>query len=208
MMFIITMITCYAHVLLTLLGVTVAQNTCNGRAEYCNRRYSDVSLIGAHDSPFVGILPVDNQDLSVTGQLDFGIRFLQGQTHLDSDGSLNLCHTKCSLRDAGTLITFLQTIKSWMDNNPNEVITLLITNGDNLAISKFDQAVESSGIKPYAFVPSSSPSVLSIDSWPTLQTLIHSGNRLVVFLGENVLQLVYICTYVVSSVIWQSISDF
>jgi hypothetical protein len=144
------MIICYALVLLTLSWVALTQNTCNGRAEYCNRRYSDVSLIGAHDSPFVGSSQVDNQNLSPTGQLDFGIRFLQGQTHLDSDGSLNMCHTECSLSDAGTLVSFLQTIKSWMDQHPNEVITLLITNGDNLAIGRFDLAFESSGIKPYA----------------------------------------------------------
>jgi len=167
------------------LSVAIAQTLCNGRSEYCSRSYSNVSLIGAHDSPFVGDLPQDNQDLSVTAELDFGIRFLQGQTHQNLEGELDMCHTNCLLEDAGSLVSFLQTVKTWLDNHPNEVVTLLITNGDNLDISRFDAAFSDSGIKPYTFVPSTSPGVLPIDSWPTLQELIDAGTRVVAFLGRK-----------------------
>jgi hypothetical protein len=171
-------------ILTALLSPAVAQTACNGRAEYCDRSYSNVSLIGAHDSPFVGELLTDNQDLSVTDELNFGIRFLQGQTHDNVEGTLDMCHTNCLLKDAGTLVSFLQTVKTWLDSNPNEVVTLLITNGDSLDISRFDTAFSDSGIKPYAYVPPTSPNVLPIDQWPTLQELINAGQRVVAFLGE------------------------
>jgi len=59
---------------------------------------------------------------------------------------------------------------------------LLLTNGDNVDVSRFDAAFTSWGNKPYTFIPASSPGVLPIDAWPTLQELISVGTRLVVFL--------------------------
>lgn len=62
------------------IGFCSAQTACNGNAALCDRLYSNISLIGTHDSAFVGDLPTENQDLSVTDQLNAGIRFLQAQT--------------------------------------------------------------------------------------------------------------------------------
>jgi hypothetical protein len=169
---------------LAFAGTALGQTLCNGNADYCGRSYSDVSFVGAHDSPFVGDLPTDNQNLAISAQLDFGIRFLQGQTHMNGD-TLDLCHTSCLLEDAGSLEDFLGEVKTWMDANPNEVITLLITNGDNVGIGNFSDAFTASGITQYAFVPQGSPSVLGISDWPTLQDLITAGTRLVAFLGKS-----------------------
>ncbi|PGH16026.1 hypothetical protein AJ79_02006 [Helicocarpus griseus UAMH5409] len=170
--------------LLTLalpLGL-LAQTVCNGRAEYCNRRYSDISFIGAHNSPFVGYLPQHNQEISVTTQLNLGIRYLQGQTHLNARGKLRMCHTSCFLENAGGLDAYLKKVKQWLDDNPDEVVTLLITNGDRLDISRFDEAFRKSGIIRYIFVPPSTPHRLPMDEWPTLQQMIRSEKRVVVFL--------------------------
>lgn len=153
---------------------------CNGHAELCNRIYSNVTFIGAHDSPFVGILPSDNQIDSVTEQLNQGVRYLTAQTH-DKDGTIELCHTSCILLDAGTLQAFLTTVKTWMDSNPNEVVTLLLTNGDGIDINLFGDDFEAVGLDTYAYAPSGT---LAIGSWPTLGTLISSGKRLVVFMGR------------------------
>ncbi|MCJ1390804.1 hypothetical protein MMC18_003665 [Xylographa bjoerkii] len=169
-------------VLTITLPHVAAQTACNGSPALCDRIFSNVSQIGTHDSAFVGLLPQDNQDLSVTAQLDAGIRFLQAQSHVDPFGTLSLCHTSCFEEDAGPVESYLATIKTWLDANPNEVLMLLLTNGDNVDVSMFDVAFSSSGIKPYAFVPASSPGVLAIDAWPTLQQLILAGTRLVMFL--------------------------
>ena len=160
-----------------------AKTLCNGHAELCGRRYSNITAIGAHDSAFVGQLPQDNQELSVTAQLDAGIRFLQVQSHKNIFGKLQLCHTSCFEEDAGTVETYLSTVKSWLDANPNEVLTLLIVNGDNVPVSMFDDAYTSSKLKSYAYTPPTSP--LAIDAWPTLQEMITARTRLVAFLDAG-----------------------
>ncbi|KAK2790355.1 hypothetical protein FQN52_005623 [Onygenales sp. PD_12] len=184
----------YFLLILTLPLGLLAQSVCNGRAEYCNRRYSELSFIGAHNSPFVGFLPQHNQEISVPGQLNVGIRYLQGQTHLNVWGRLRMCHTSCFLESAGGLDAYLRKVKSWLDDNPYEVVTLLVTNGDRLDISRFDEAFVHSGIIPYAYIPPTTPSPLPMDAWPTLQQMIESGKRLVVFLDyeANVHRVPYI----------------
>jgi hypothetical protein len=132
--------------------------------------------VGALDDPRI------NQEISVSGQLDAGIRFLEAQTHKDAFGTLSMCHTSCLLYDAGSLVSYLSTIKTWLDNNPTAQISLLLANGDNVDISMFDDAFKSSGMKSYAFVPSTSPNQLPMDQWPTIGELIDSGKRAVVFL--------------------------
>ncbi|KAK2747532.1 hypothetical protein FQN57_002025 [Myotisia sp. PD_48] len=159
-----------------------AAELCNGRAAYCDRKYAQMSFVGAHNSPFVGPLPQHNQDISVTKQLDLGIRYLQGQTHKDPDGVLSMCHTSCQLEHAGSLTSYLATVKKWLDGHPDEVVTLLITNGDRLDIKEFDDSFGSAGVKNYIFVPPSSPQALPIDKWPTMRELIKSGKRMIVFL--------------------------
>ncbi len=165
------------------LALTQAQILCNGYAELCGRQYSNITTIGTHDSAFVGDLPQDNQDVSVTAQLDAGIRFLQAQSHKNLLGTLELCHTSCFEEDAGSVESYLSTVKTWLDANSNEVLTILLVNGDNVPVSMFDDAYTSSGLKSYAYTPPTSP--VGIDAWPTLQDLINAGTRLVAFLDAG-----------------------
>ena len=165
------------------LAPSLAQNLCNGYAELCGRLYSNVTTIGTHDSAFVGELPQDNQGVSVTAQLDAGVRFLQAQSHKNILGTLELCHTSCLEEDAGSVESYLSTVKAWLDANPNEVLTILLVNGDNVPVSMFDAAYTSSGLKSYAYTPPTSP--VAIDAWPTLQELILAGTRLVAFLDAG-----------------------
>ena len=160
-------------------STAAASVACNGNAALCSRSYSNVSLIGSHDSAFVGELVTDNQDVSITAQLNDGIRFLQAQTHYFFD-VLSMCHTSCWELDAGSLKNYLSPIKTWLDANPDEVVTLLLTNGDSKDVSLFGDAFKSSGLDTYAYAPSGK---LSISQWPTLQEMIDAGDRLVVFLG-------------------------
>ena len=160
-----------------------AQTLCNKHAELCGRKYSNVTNVGAHDSAFVGQLPQDNQGVSVTAQLDAGIRFLQAQSHKNIFGDLQLCHTSCFEEDAGPVESYFATVKTWLDANPNEILTILIVNGDNVPASMFDDAYSASGLKKYAYTPPTSP--LAIDAWPTLQEMITAGTRLVAFLDAG-----------------------
>lgn len=155
---------------------------CNGNAALCSRLYSDVALVGTHDSAFVGILPTDNQQNSVATQLDDGIRFLTAQTHLN-DGELYLCHTTCTEENSGLLTDYLTTVGTWLAANDGQVVTLLLTNGDGEPVSMFGDALVTAGVDSYAFAPSGT---LTMSEWPTLQTMIDDGDRLVVFMGMSI----------------------
>ncbi|KAJ8132394.1 hypothetical protein O1611_g1225 [Lasiodiplodia mahajangana] len=154
---------------------------CNNSPSLCDRSYSNITHMGAHDSSFLRDASTGNsvagtQYYNATVALDAGIRLLQLQVH-DLNGTIEMCHTLCSLLDAGSLEDWLVDIKYWMDNNPNEVVTLLIVNSDSKTAAEFGSVFESSGISEYGYTPSSS-------GWPTLQTMIDAKTRLVTFIAS------------------------
>ncbi|KZT74978.1 PLC-like phosphodiesterase [Daedalea quercina L-15889] len=156
-------------------------SVCNGYSELCDRSFGNVTFVGAHDSYAVSsINPAANQDVNVTEQLENGVRMLQMQTHNES-GTIQLCHTSCLLLNGGTLQTYLESVKSWMDDNTNDVVSLLIVNSyDNFSPAQYDTVFKAVGLDTLAYAPSSAS--LSYTEWPTLGDLIDNGTRLVVFL--------------------------
>ncbi|EFX02694.1 hypothetical protein CMQ_2623 [Grosmannia clavigera kw1407] len=172
---------------LLLAGIAVAASlpqraqSCNGSPDLCDRLYSNVAYVGSHDSAFVGILPTQNQYISVADQLSLGVRFLQAQSH-NKNGVIELCHTTCAEEDAGTLATYLASVKTFLDDNPNEVVTLLLTNGDSIAIADYGTVFTAAGLDTYAYAPSGTP---ALADWPTLGALISSGKRLIVFMDYH-----------------------
>jgi hypothetical protein len=142
--------------------------------------------MGAHDSAFLrdkstSFSTSGNQFYNATIALSAGIRLLQAQVH-NLNGTLELCHTSCTLLDGGSLETFLSDIKTWMDANPNEVVTLLLVNSDDESAATFGSAFTSSGISTYGYTPTSTSGPIS--TWPTLQTLITANTRLVTFIAS------------------------
>ncbi len=105
---------------------------------------------------------------------------MQAQVH-NSNGTLELCHTTCALLDGGSLSTWLSEIKYWMDNNPNEVVTLLLVNSDDESTATFGTVFNSTGISEYGYTPTSTTGPIS--TWPTLQTLIDANTRLITFIA-------------------------
>ncbi|GAA6016099.1 hypothetical protein JCM10207_004443 [Rhodosporidiobolus poonsookiae] len=166
-----------------LLTSATAQTTCNGYSEYCSRKYSEVSIIGAHNSYGVqkGSIAA-NQNYTVSTQLDNGIRMLQVQGHMNGN-DLHLCHTSCLLLDAGTFTSYLTDVKTWLDANANEVITILMVNTDGVAPSVWAQSYTDSGLDTYAYTPTNVP--VAYADWPTYSELISSGKRVVSFLAQN-----------------------
>ncbi|CAK5264535.1 unnamed protein product, partial [Mycena citricolor] len=164
-------------------GTLRRATTCNGHSELCNRSYGNITYIGAHDSYAVGTnnLAV-NQDYDITQQLTDGVRMLQSQVHNNS-GTIQLCHTSCVLYNGGTLQDYLTKVKTWMDANPNEVVTLLIVNSDNFPASSFASVFAAAGVDKLSYAPTSLP--LTYNNWPTLSTLIDAGTRLVTFLDNG-----------------------
>ncbi|KAJ9238109.1 hypothetical protein DTO271D3_7962 [Paecilomyces variotii] len=153
---------------------------CNGYPEFCTRNYSNITMVAAHNSPFVR--PgnwASNQALPVTTQLNDGIRMLQFQTHWENN-TIWLCHTSCDILNAGTLESYLVTVTQWLRQNPYDVLTILMGNSDFIGVGNYSSPIESSGLIDYVYTPPRIP--MGVNDWPTLSSMILSGKRVVVFL--------------------------
>ncbi|SLM40953.1 PLC-like phosphodiesterase, TIM beta/alpha-barrel domain [Lasallia pustulata] len=156
---------------------------CNQYPEFCTRKYSNITYVAAHNSPFTNPNnAAANQQLSVTQQLDDGIRMLQGQTHLVGN-TLYYCHTSCDLLNAGTAQSYFANITSWVKAHPYDVVTVLIGNGDYIGVGNFTSPLESSGLAAYAYTPPKIP--MSLSDWPTLSEMILTNKRVVIFLDYD-----------------------
>ncbi|KAI6031557.1 PLC-like phosphodiesterase [Pisolithus microcarpus] len=170
----VTLIACYVPFLALLSELVAASpsksgfrraTTCNGSPDLCDRSFGNVTFVGTHDSYAVG---VNNRRFSQ--QLKDGVRMLQVQVHNQS-GTLELCHTSCLLYDGGPFSAYLETVKSWLDANPNEVLSILVVNSDGFPPTAYDSLYKSHRC------PAS--------QWPTLGTLIDSGTPLITFMDAN-----------------------
>ncbi|EPE04999.1 tat pathway signal sequence [Ophiostoma piceae UAMH 11346] len=181
---------------------------CNGYAELCDRRYSNVSMVGAHNSPFVLSKNLAaNQAFHVTQQLDDGIRFVQGQIHWPKNSTTpHFCHTSCDLLDAGPITDWLGEVRQWVDSHPSDVVTILLGNGDYSTPDKYAPFIESTGITKYAYVPSNN-SQMQPDDWPTLGEMIRESKRVVMMLDYKADRAAYPWLLDEFSLFWETPFD-
>lgn len=156
---------------------------CNGFPEFCTRQYSNITMVASHNSAFV--VPnnaASNQELPIIDQLNDGIRMLQGQVQWENGTTYN-CHTSCSQLNAGPWQDGLEIVRSWLQENPYEVLTILIGNSDFTVVENFVPAITNAGLLPYVYEPTYIPQ--HRDQWPTLGEMILTNKRLVFFMDYN-----------------------
>ncbi|KAF2846320.1 PLC-like phosphodiesterase [Plenodomus tracheiphilus IPT5] len=181
----------------TASGTSPAQpsNTqpCNNYAEFCNRKYSNITEVAAHNSPYTRANNVArNQEYGVTQQLNDGIRMLQGSAHY-VNGTLFYCHSSCDLLNAGTVEDYLVEVTAWVEAHPFDVVTILFGNsnwadtdadGKPLVTSvDFADPIEKSGLKQYIYQPPKP--AMTLEDWPTLSEMILNNDRVVTFIDYN-----------------------
>jgi hypothetical protein len=83
-----------------------------------------------------------------------------------------LCHDSCA-RGAIDLVDALSQVRHFLDDNPDEVVTLIIQN--DISSDDTTAAFEAAGLDGYLYTHQAD------DDWPTLGRMIHDGRRLVVF---------------------------
>ncbi|KAF9280900.1 hypothetical protein BGZ68_006950 [Mortierella alpina] len=168
----------------SLVHSSQAQKLCNGYAELCARPYNKVAFATTHNAfaSSAGALGA-NQNHAISVQLKDGIRALMLDSYnplTGNTGDIQLCHTACTLLDGGSLSKALEQIKTFLENNPNEVITIFFENAGNLAASQFQTVYTAVGMDKYAFTqPAAS------GNWPTLGEMIATGKRLVSFIDSG-----------------------
>lgn len=165
-----------------------------------SRRYDQVCTLVAHNA----YANIDDgwwyaqQTHTIPEQLDMGARGLELDIYLqDIGGTRQIVYDHAGaanwlmyygarwklLRDS------LGEIKTWMDDNPQEVVTLILEQGPGLnnPDPRLTEAFTDAGIAGYVFYanqvnrgPHGTWDVRT-QGWPTLQWLVDNGKRLVVF---------------------------
>jgi hypothetical protein len=80
----------------------------------------------------------------------------------------------------GTLETYLTTVVQWLQQNPYEVISIVMGNFDLVPVGNFTDPIINSGLSKYVYTPPKVP--MALDDWPPLSNLILTGKRVVVFM--------------------------
>ena len=161
------------------LGVTLPTPlVCNGHEALCARSYGEVSFPMAHNAMNSEeerwTLP--NQGPRVWNQLELGIRGFMLDTYVDR-GETVLCHGPCAL-GRRPFVDVLRDLKLFMDCNPGEVITLILEAHIDEETTRV--AFEQAELMSYLHMQTTGS-----QAWPTLESMIRSGRRLVVFTESN-----------------------
>ncbi|TPX71431.1 hypothetical protein SpCBS45565_g01014 [Spizellomyces sp. 'palustris'] len=171
-------------------------STCNGFAELCHKRYDEVCFGVTHNAFAVAPL-VDatanimksavNQDPGyiLDYQLEDGYRGFKVAVWQNKTGAVHLCHGKCENSfisyDAGPFVTFLTSIRRFLDSNRNEIVTVFLENVANLDANTMASQFDAAHLTPYVYVPPDESPI----RWYTLQDMIVANTRLVVFMDKH-----------------------
>ncbi|POS87396.1 hypothetical protein EPUL_001110 [Erysiphe pulchra] len=158
----------------------INETPCNNYPEFCSRKYSNITEVSAHNSPFIRAGNAGaNQALSVTAQLNDGIRLLQAQIRFINE-TPHFCHTSCQILDAGPITDYLGVVRDWVSSHPYDIVSILLGNGDYRPVTQIAPYVEDSGLLPYAYLPPKIP--MMRNDWPTLSSMILTGKRVLFFM--------------------------
>ncbi|MFT4569811.1 MAG: hypothetical protein ACI8TX_000287 [Hyphomicrobiaceae bacterium] len=159
-----------------------ADGRCNGSSLLCDRAFDAVSYPTSHNA-FTNAdegWGVPNQNLGMARQLEDGVRSLMLDTHY-FEGSAHLCHSTCNQNEISKwrepLVDGLVRVAEFLDENPGEVVSFIL----EAYISEADTAtaMAAAGLDVYAHEQTLG------QPWPTLQELIDSGKRLIVFTDDG-----------------------
>ncbi|KAH9883262.1 PLC-like phosphodiesterase [Xylariomycetidae sp. FL2044] len=193
----------------TSSAVPTVTNTqpCNNYAEFCARKYSNITEIACHNSPFVQQNNLAaNQQYDVTQQLNDGVRFLQAQIQWPTGGSEpHFCHTSCDILDAGPITDWLTQVRNWVQAHPYDVVTILLGNGNYSVPELYVPFIEQTGILRYIYTPPLVP--MGLNDWPTLSEMILGGQRVVMFMDYMANQTKYPWLQDEFSQMWETIFD-
>jgi hypothetical protein len=149
---------------------------CNGDSSLCAKRYDEVCYVTTHNAfNYQGAFFFPNQNYPVATQLNDGVRALMLDVYWYNNQP-TVYHSSNFLGNE-PLIDLLNDIKTFLDQHPNEVVTIIfesyITSAQTEAV--FQQA----GLLPYCHVQNIA------QPWPTLGAMIQANTRLVVMTDAN-----------------------
>ena len=116
----------FISVFLCFSCITNIFSQCNGSDDLCDKRYNEVAYLTTHNSfnsSQDGFL-FPNHNTNIKAQLNFGVRAFMIDVY-DVNGESVVYHGY-SFLGSKPLSTYLDTIKYFLETNPNEIITLIL----------------------------------------------------------------------------------
>ena len=176
-----------------------------------SRRYDQYCYLMSHNSfaDFLNGWWLGNQEMTITDQLNFGVRGLMLDTHKVQVAGVDqivLYHeTSWSAPTWHYLETALVEIREWLENNPTEVVTIQFQNRQRdptLTASTLAAA----GVTNLIFDPTKNNvgphgtwGPVLTDGWPTIGWMVQNNKRLVLFAEKSYDGLPYVWNYTVET---------
>ncbi|MFT4968385.1 MAG: hypothetical protein ACI9O4_000113 [Chitinophagales bacterium] len=158
-----------------IFSYTQLNAQCNGMNSLCSKKYNEVAYLTTHNAfnSAQDNFNLPNQNLNITSQLNDGVRALMIDVY-DDNGTTVVYHGFSFLGSA-PLVDFLTEIKTFLDNNPNEIVSIIFESHTTAEAIEAD--IIQSNLFSYLYSHNG--------TWPSLQSMIYDGTRLVVFSEED-----------------------
>ena len=146
---------------------------CNGSNLLCNKKYNEVAYLTTHNAynSSEDNFSLPNHNNNITAQLNDGVRALMIDVY-DLFGTPSVYHGT-SILGSAPFLDYLIDIKTFLDLNPNEVVTIILE--CYISSNDIENELIQAGLMNYLYAHAPS------NSWPTLQTMISNNERLVIF---------------------------
>lgn len=157
--------------LVFLSTIVVAQ--CNGQSEVCSKKYNEVSFLTTHNAFNAGSesFSLPNQNYGIAQQLQDGVRAFMLDVY-SLFGNTVVYHGSFAL-GYQDVQDDLGEIKSFLDANPNEVVTIILE--CNVSANTIESELNQAGLFNYLYTQTVG------QEWATIQEMIDTDKRLVVF---------------------------
>ncbi len=143
----------------------------------CQRKYNEVVIVMTHNAyNYEGGFTFPNQTYDIPTQLADGVRGLMIDAYMQDNDDILVYHTLSAL---GTepFAKNLTEIKTFLDENPTEFITVIMEN-HGIPVPRLLQAFEEVGLDQYLYHHTT-------NEWPTLAELMAIDQRFIFFSEQN-----------------------
>lgn len=158
-----------------IIGFSCIQgySQCNGSNSLCDKKYNEVAYLTTHNSfsSTADNYSYPNQNYNITSQLNEGVRALMIDVY-DVNG-IPTCYHGFESLGSTPLISVLNEIESFLNNNPNEIVTIIFE--CYITANAIETVFSQTNLLNLAY-----SHTLGMP-WPTLQEMITNNERLVVF---------------------------
>ncbi len=168
---------CGFFVFLFIISIVPAFGQCNGSIDLCQKKYNEVAYLTTHNS-FNSVdngFSLPNQNLNILTQLNEGVRALMLDVYDDKNNPMTYHGYK--ILGSKPFTDFLKTIKTFLDNNPKEVITVILE--CYTSANAIEKLINETGLSNYLYTH-----ILNTD-WPNLQSMINDNKRLIIFSDKD-----------------------